>query len=104
MIWIRILFGMLCILNGVLAVQLIAGDKGAVNYLRLCRTRDHLAGQVDAVTLQNVALSHEIRLLKKSPVYNQQMAKAAFNLAAQDEILYLFELPTHKGPVSEAVE
>jgi cell division protein FtsB len=91
MIWMRVLFCSFCVLDVALAVQLVFGDKGIMEYLQLCKTRDRLTAQVDAMTSWNMALSDEIRLLKNSPAYVEQVARAEFNFVADGEILYLFE-------------
>ncbi|MGX9365243.1 FtsB family cell division protein [Desulfoplanes sp. PS50] len=96
----RILFCSLCVLDIALAVQLVVGDKGIMEYLQLCTTRDQLRTQIDATATRNMVLSDEIRLLKKSPAYVEQMARAEFNFVAEGEILYLFEPSSGKDQPS----
>ncbi len=103
MIWMRILFCSLCVLNIALVVQLIFGDKGIMEYRQLCKTRDQLSAQIDATATRNMILSDEIRLLKKSPLHVEQMARAEFNFVADGEILYLFEpFPGKEQPVGQS--
>jgi cell division protein FtsB len=103
MIWMRVLFCFFCVLDIALAAQLIFGDKGIMEYLRLCRTRDRLTVQIDATATRNMALSDEIRLLKKSPAYAERLARAEFNFVADGEILYLFEpSPDKEQPAGQS--
>ncbi len=100
MIWMRVLFCSFCVLAVALALQLVFSDKGVMEYVSLCRTHDRLSAQIDAVTRRNLELSDEIRLLRKSPAYGERMARAEFNFAADDEILYLFEPSQAKDQLS----
>jgi cell division protein FtsB len=94
MTWMRVLFCCFALLDIALAVQLVCGSKGWMEYVRLRQTHDHLADQIEKVSTRNMALSEEIRLIKKSPTYVERMARAEFNFVAPDEILYLFEPPS----------
>ncbi len=91
MIWMRIFFCFFFVLDIALVAQLGFSDKGGMEYLRLCKTRDQLETRIDMVTRRNLALSDEIRLLKKSPAYAERMACVECNLVDEDEILYLFQ-------------
>ncbi|GAU07860.1 FtsB family cell division protein [Desulfoplanes formicivorans] len=91
MTWMRVLFCCFALLDIALAVQLTCGSKGWMEYVRLKQTHDRLAAQIETVSTRNMALSEEIRLIKKSPAYVERMARAEFNFVAPNEILYLFE-------------
>ncbi len=100
MIWMRVFFCFFFVLDIALVVQLGFSDKGVMEYLRLCSTRDQLETRIDMVTRRNLALSDEIRLLKKSPAYVQRIASVECNFAAEDEILYLFRPLQNKNQPS----
>ncbi|WP_462324044.1 FtsB family cell division protein [Desulfoplanes sp.] len=91
MIWMRIIFLGFCILDAALALQLVLGDHGVMEYVHLRRTQERLLERIDTVSTHNMALSQEIRLLRKDPDYVQRVAKAELNFVSDGEVLYIFE-------------
>ena len=92
MFWARVLLILFCILDGLLASQLIWGDKGAMEYIHLRHTYSRLAAETEALDRGNVVLSENIRSLKNNPSYMARVVRAELNFVGNNDIVYLFEL------------
>lgn len=98
MFWARVVLILFCLLDGLLASQLIWGDKGAMDYVHLRRTYSRLVAETEALDQHNLILSETIRSLKNNPAYMARVVRAELNFVGDKDIVYLFE-PEGKAPV-----
>ncbi len=98
---VRVLVLLFCLLDVLLAFQLIWGGTGAMAYLHLRTTAARLQTEIDSLDRHNVLLSEDIRRIKDSPAYLERVVRTELNFVADNEILYVFEPVSSPKPSVE---
>jgi len=96
MFWKVFLITALGVLNVALFYRMIWSPYGLLVYQKLRQEHIQLEMQVQALDKQNLALSHEIRLLRSDDSYVEKMIRRRLHYVKDNEVLYVF----HDAPSS----
>ena len=90
MFWKVFLITALGVLNVALFYRMVWSPYGLLVYHKLRQEHVQLETQVRHLDQQNLALSHEIRLLRSDDGYVEKMIRRRLHYVKDNEILYLF--------------
>jgi cell division protein FtsB len=90
MFWKVFLITALGALNVALFYRMVWSPYGLIVYRDLRQEHARLEAQVKELDKHNLALSHEIRLLRSDDSYVEKMIRQRLHYVKDDEILYLF--------------
>ncbi|MCF8104083.1 MAG: septum formation initiator family protein [Desulfohalobiaceae bacterium] len=79
----------LLVLNLGLALHLIWGENGVLDYREHKAIRNQLLQRLQRLREENLDLSHRIRLLKTNKDYQELIVRQELHYLGQDEILYI---------------
>ena len=96
MFWKVFLITAIGVLNAALFYRMVWSPYGLLVYHQLRREHLQLEAQVRELDKQNLALSHEIRLLRSDDSYLEKMIRRRLHYVKDSEILYVF----HDAPFS----
>jgi cell division protein FtsB len=90
MFWKVFLVTALGVLNVALFSRMVWSPYGLLVYHKLRQEHIQLEAQILELDKQNLALSHEIRLLRSDNSYVEKMIRRRLHYVKDNEILYLF--------------
>src|SRR5215469_10528853 len=90
MFWKVFLITALGVLNVALFYRMVWSPYGLLVYHKLRQEHIQLEAQVQELDTHNLALSHEIRLLRNDDSYVEKMIRRRLHYVKDNEILYLF--------------
>jgi cell division protein FtsB len=96
MFWKVFLITAIGVLNVALFYRMVWSPYGLLVYHKLRQEHVQLEAQVQELDKQNLALSHEIRLLRSDDGYVEKMIRRRLHYVKDNEILYVF----HDAPFS----
>ena len=96
MFWKVFLITALGVLNVALFYRMVWSPYGLLVYQKLRQEHVQLEKQVQELDKQNLALSHEIRLLRSDDSYVEKMIRRRLHYVKDNEVLYVF----HDAPSS----
>ncbi|MFW6054343.1 MAG: FtsB family cell division protein [Thermodesulfobacteriota bacterium] len=88
-------------LNIGLALHLIWGENGVLDYREHKAIRSQLQQRFQRLREENLDLSHRIRLLKTDKAYQELIVRQELHYLGQDEILYILNPRTSSGGNAE---
>ena len=104
MFWKVFLITALGVLNVVLFYRMVWSPHGLLVYHKLRQEHAQLEAQVQELDKHNLALSHEIRLLRSDDNYVEKMIRRRLHYVKDNEILYLFhdaQSPSKAGATAD---
>jgi len=90
MFWRVFLITALGVLNVALFYRMVWSPYGLLVYHKLRQEHVQLEEQVQELDKRNLALSHEIRLLRSDDSYVEKMIRRRLHYVKDNEIFYLF--------------
>jgi len=90
MFWKVFLITVLGVLNVALFYRMVWSPYGLLVYHKLRQEHVQLETQIQELDKQNLALSHEIRLLRSDDSYVEKMIRRRLHYVKDNEVLYLF--------------
>ncbi len=86
---LKVLVVVFFLLDLFLAFNLFVGNRGLMNYLKLKRLRASLCEKTQRLREENIKLSREIRLMRKSEEFQRKMVREILHLGEREEIFYM---------------
>jgi len=90
MFWKVFLITALGVLNAALFYRMVWSPYGLLVYHKLRQEHIQLESQIRKLDQQNLALSREIRLLRRDDAYVEKMIRRRLHYVKDNEILYVF--------------
>ncbi len=72
-----------------LAVTLVVGRGGIINYWRVKGVKARLSHEVERLEKENIGLSEQIRSMRHNRVFQEKVVREVLHLAGKDEIFYM---------------